>query len=90
MSLEQYFDQLIKKVESSDTITNQGKDAEGFFKPTKTVLLRHLQMLKDLHAKPLAKPMLRAAWSHVVDHVPPEWLVLKGDEKEALRKMLGD
>lgn len=89
MSLDAYFGELIKKVEASEAITNQGKDAEGFYKPTRTILLRHLQMLKDLHEKPLAKPMLRSAWAYVVEQVPPEWLVLGDDDKAALKKMLG-
>jgi hypothetical protein len=88
MSLETYFKNLIAKVENSEEITNAGKDAEGFYKPTRTILLRHLNLLKDLHAKPLAKPMLQASWKFVVEHVPPEWLILEGDEKSALKKML--
>ncbi len=88
MSLERYFSDLIKKVEASDSITNKGTDADGFYKPTKTILLRHLNLLKDLHAKPLAKPMLKAAWEHVVEQVPPEWLILGDSEKAALKEML--
>ena len=86
--LEKYFRALIERVENSEEITNQGKDAEGFYKPTRTILLRHLNLLRDLHAKPLAKPMLKAAWTYVTEHLPPEWLVADAEDKEALRKML--
>jgi hypothetical protein len=88
MSLELYFSKLIEQVEASDFITNQGKDAEGFYKPTRTILLRHLNILKDLHAKPLAKPMLKTAWKFVVDHLPPDWLVLNDIEKQELKEIL--
>ena len=88
MSLNIYFKNLIEKVEASDEITNQGKDAEGFYKPTRTILLRHLQILKDLHQKPLAKPMLQAAWKVVVETVPPEWLVLNEADKSDLKKII--
>ena len=88
MSLENYFKDLISKVENSDEITNAGKDAEGFYKPTRTILLRHLNLMKDLHQKPLAKPMLKASWKYIVEMVPPEWLVLEGDEKAELKKIL--
>lgn len=75
------------KVEASD-ITNQGKDANGFFKPTRTLLLRHLQLLKDLHAKPGAKAMVKDSWKFVVAHVPPEWLVLEPKLKQELKTIL--
>jgi hypothetical protein len=88
MSLETYFKELIEKVESSEEITNAGKDAEGFYKPTRTILLRHLNLLKDLHQKPLAKPMLQASWKYVVEQVPAEWLVLSDENKSAIKKML--
>jgi hypothetical protein len=88
MSLETYFKDLIAKVENSEEITNAGKDAEGFYKPTRTILLRHLNLLKDLHQKPLAKPMLQASWKYVVEQVPPEWLILEGEDKMALKKIL--
>jgi hypothetical protein len=89
MSLEQYFSDLIQKVESSEDITNAGKDAEGFYKPVRTILLRHLQLLKDLHPKPLAKPMLKASWHYVTEHVPPEWLVPPDEkDREKLRQIL--
>jgi len=88
MTLDQYFAKLIKKVESSDEITNQGKDENGFFKPTRTLVLRHLQMLKDLHTKPLAKPMLKDAWKVVVENLPPEYLVMTDEEKAALTQIL--
>ncbi|MBC7370398.1 MAG: hypothetical protein H7326_02470 [Bdellovibrionaceae bacterium] len=88
MSLEKYFIDLINKVENSDEITNAGKDAEGFYKPKRTILLRHLNLMKDLHQKPLAKPMLKASWKYIVEMVPPEWLVLDGEEKTELKKIL--
>jgi hypothetical protein len=89
MSLEHFFKSLLDKVESSEDITNAGKDAEGFYKPTRTILLRHLQLLKDLHGKPLAKNMVKSSWAYVVEHVPPEWLIPEEKEdQEALTKML--
>ncbi|MBS1970360.1 MAG: hypothetical protein JSU04_08630 [Bdellovibrionales bacterium] len=89
MSLEHFFKSLLEKAEASEEITNAGKDAEGFYKPTRTILLRHLQLLKDLNAKPLAKPMLKSSWAYVVENVPPEWLVPEDKEdQEALAKML--
>lgn len=89
MSLEQFFSELIQKAEDSEEITNAGKDDEGFYKPTRTILLRHLQLLKDLHKKPLAKPMLKQSWAYVVEHVPAEWLVPGSKEDQAeLKKML--
>lgn len=87
MSLEIYFKNLIEKVEASD-ISNQGKDKDGFYKPTRTILLRHLNLLKDLHAKPLAKQMTKASWTYVVENVPPDWLVLSPENKASLKKML--
>ncbi len=75
-TLEKYFSDLIAKVEGSSDITNQGKNKDGFFLPTRSVLLKHLNVLKDLHAKPLAKPMVKDAWSFVVENLPPEMLVL--------------
>lgn len=89
MSLEAYFTALIKKVEASDEISNSGKDKNGFYKPVRTILLRHLQLLKDLHAKPNAKGMVKASWESVVETLPPEWLVLNEDEKKELQKILG-
>lgn len=89
MSLEQFFTNLIQKAEASEEITNAGTDDEGFYKPTRTILLRHLQLLKDLHKKPLAKPMLKQSWSYVVEHVPPEWLVPSNKEdQDELKKIL--
>ena len=88
MSLDIFFRELIDKVEASE-ISNAGKDAEGFYKPVRTILLRHLNLLKDLHAKPLAKPMLKASWKYVTEHVPPEWLVPDDSaDKTALKKIL--
>lgn len=88
MCLDEYFTRLIEAVEKSDAVTNQGTDKNGFFKPTRTVVLRHLQMLKDLHKKPLAKPMLQEAWKVVVENVPPELLVMTEEQKAALKKIL--
>jgi hypothetical protein len=87
MSLENYFQKLIIKVEESD-ISNQGKDRDGFYKPTRTILIRHLNLLKDLHGKLLAKKMTKASWEYVVEHVPPEWLALNDSEKAELKEML--
>lgn len=88
MSLEVFFQNLIKKVEESDLVSNAGTDSEGFYKPTRTILLRHLNLLRDLHGKPLAKPMVQASWKYVVEHVPPEWLVPDPEDREALKKIL--
>jgi hypothetical protein len=89
MSLDQYFSDLIQKVEASEDITNAGKDAEGFYKPVRTILLRHLNLLKDLHPKPLAKPMIKTSWAYVVEHVPPEWLVpADEDDRAELKRVL--
>lgn len=88
MSLESYFLNLIKRVEASDQITNAGKDANGFYKPTRTVVLANLNLLKDLHSKPGAKPMVQAAWKEVVEALPSEWLVLSPEQKKELQKIL--
>jgi hypothetical protein len=88
MALKEYFENLIKSVEASPEITNQGKDEAGFFKPTRTILLQQLNMLKDLHGKPMAKPMLKTAWRFVVENVPPEMLVMSAEQKAALKKIL--
>ncbi len=88
MPLYHYFQKLIESVEASSEITNQGKDDAGFFKPTRAILLQQLNMLKDLHGKPMAKPMLKTAWKFVVEHVPPEMLVMTSAEKAALKKLL--
>jgi hypothetical protein len=89
MSLEQFFTNLIDKAEASEEITNAGTDDEGFYKPTRTILLRHLQLLKDLHKKPLAKPMLKQSWAYVVEHVPAEWLIpTNKEDQDELKKML--
>lgn len=79
---------LIKKVETSKVITNAGKDDNGFYKPTQTVVLRHLHLLRDLHDKPRAKPMVKSAWGAVVKEVPPDWLILNDADKEELKKIL--
>ena len=88
MSLTPYFQSLIDKVESSESITNAGKNKDGFFLPTRTLLLRHLQKLRDLNAKPFARPMLKDSWEFVVEHLPPEWLVLTPEQKQELKAML--
>lgn len=85
--LKAYFEQLIKKVEASQ-VSNQGKDKDGFFKPTRELVLRHLQLLKDLHEKPLARPMVKDSWKFVVEHVPPELLVMTEAQKTALKEIL--
>ncbi len=90
MSLSHYFSNLIDRVEASEEITNSGKDENGFYKPTRTVLLRNLQLLKDLHAKPLAHKMVKAAWEAVVKDLPPEWLILSDEDKQELKKILRD
>lgn len=88
MSLSEYFIELIKKVEASETITNAGKDENGFYKPTRTILLRNLNLLKDLHDKPLARQMVKTAWASVIQELPPEWLVLQEENKLQLKKIL--
>lgn len=88
MSLQIYFEKLIQRVEDSDEISNAGKDDDGFYKSTRTILLRHLNILRDLHGKPLAKKMVQVSWEYVVAHVPAEWLVLTPEEKVELKKML--
>lgn len=89
MSLEKFFCDLITRVENSNEISNAGTDKDGFYKPTRTILLRHLQLLKDLHAKPLAKQMVRASWQEVVELLPPEWLVMEPAEREEFKRILG-
>ena len=88
MALEAYFQNLRDRVESSE-IGNNGTDENGFFSPTRTLLLRHLQLLKDLHAKPNAKSMVKASWKFVAEHLPPEWLVLNEADKNELKRILG-
>lgn len=88
MSLESYFSKLIEKVESSD-ISNQGKDENGFFKPRRVIILRHLGLLRDLHLKPLANAMVRESWAYIVSELPPDWLILTESEKHQLKKILG-
>lgn len=88
MSLEKFFADLIVRVEESDIVSNAGTDAEGFYKPTRTILLRHLNLLKDLHKKPLAKPMLQASWKYVVEQLPAEWLVPAPEDREELKIIL--
>ena len=90
MSLKEYFTELISKVESSEEISNAGKDENGFYKPTRTILLRNLNLLKDLHDKPRAREMVKSAWGAVVKDMPPEWLVLSKEQKEELKEILSD
>jgi len=87
MVLKNYFDGLLTRLEASE-IQNNGKDRNGFFEPTRDMLFQRLNLLKDLHSKPNAKPMLRTAWEYVVSHVPPEWLVLDEEQKRELRRLL--
>jgi len=87
MTLKDYFENLAAKIEASD-LSNQGKDKDGFFKPTRTLLVRHLTLLKDLHAKPGAKAMVKDSWKFVVEHAPPEWLVVPPELKDELKKIL--
>lgn len=87
MNLEDYFTSLIARVEASN-LQNDGTDKDGFYKPTRVLVLRHLKLLLDLHKKPLAKPMVKASWAFVVEHLPPDWLVLTESQKSELKKML--
>ena len=90
MSLKNYFSDLILRVQNSDEITNAGKDDNGFFKPTRSVLLQNLHLLRDLHDKPRAREMVKAAWNTVVKDLPPDWLTLSADEKKELKSILQD
>ena len=90
MTLKDYFDSIIKRLEASDAVTNAGKDANGFYRPTRTILLRQLNVLKDLHNKPMARKMVQDAWKDVVKDLPPEWLVLPPELKAELKKILQD
>jgi hypothetical protein len=87
--LEKYFQALIERVESSD-LTNQGKDKDGFFEPTRAMVLQRLNLIKDLHSKPNphARGMVKTSWQYLVEHLPPEWLVLGTEEKAELKKIL--
>lgn len=89
MSLHEYFSQLIEQVEKSE-IDNQGKDDNGFYKPTRTIVLRNLNLLKDLHDKPRAKQMVQTAWKVILKELPPEWLITNPENKKLLQKMLAD
>lgn len=88
MSLDNFFGDLIKRVETSEEISNAGTDKDGFYKPTKTILLRHLQLLKDLHGKPLAKQMVKTSWKEVVELLPAEWLVVAPEDREEFKRIL--
>jgi hypothetical protein len=87
MGLNEYFAKLLARVESSD-IENNGKDENGFYKPTRTLLLRQLNLLKDLHSKPGARAMVKGAWTFVVENLPPEWLIANEEQKRQLKEML--
>jgi len=88
MSLRPYFEALIQRVEASDVVHNGGKDENGFYKPTRQVVLTSLNLLRDLHDKPGAKAMVQHAWQTVVKEVPSEWLILTPEQKAQLRKIL--
>lgn len=88
MGLKEYFSDLIKKVEDSEEITNAGTDENGFYKPTRTILLRNLNLLRDLYDKPRAKQMVKTAWSAVVKELPPEWLVLPEEDRIQLTEII--
>jgi hypothetical protein len=88
MSLDKYFTSLIERLEASN-IQNNGKDRGGFFEPTRAVLLQRLSLLRDLHGKPQARAMVKSAWQYVVEHAPPEWLVLSEEDKKELKKIVG-
>jgi hypothetical protein len=87
MTLETYFESLLERLESSD-IGNDGKDANGFFEPTRAMLYQRLSLLRDLHGKPPAKAMVRTAWQYVVDHAPAEWLKMDDSVKKQIAQML--
>lgn len=87
MALTQYFTELLEKVEASD-LDNQGKDENGFFRPTRSIVIQKLNILKDLHASPGAKPMVKDAWKVVTEVLPAEWLVLDDKDKAELKRIL--
>jgi hypothetical protein len=87
MALDTYFSRLLERINASD-IQNNGKDDNGFYKPTRELLIRHATLLRDLHAKPLAKPMVKSSWAFVVANAPPEWLVLEPEDRILLKNML--
>lgn len=88
MSLDQYFINLMNRVEDSEEINNAGKDENGFYKPRKTIILRNLRLMLDLYQKPRAKEMVRVAWGAITRELPPEWLTLNEDDKAELKKIL--
>jgi hypothetical protein len=89
VSLREYFTLLIERVEASD-ITNQGKDENGFYKPTRKIILNHLTILRDLHDKPRAKEMIKASRRAIAQELPYEWLVLDVQQKNELAKILNE
>ena len=86
--LRRFFSDLIKKVEDADEISNAGKDEGGFYRPTRTIVLRNLNLLRDLHDKPRAREMVKTAWESVANDLPPEWLAPPKEERDELRKIL--
>lgn len=87
-TLRDYFKALIERVEASDEIHNGGTDKNGFYKPTRTIILKQLNLLKDLHDKPRAHPMVKGAWESLVEEMPPEWLVIPEKLREELARIL--
>lgn len=87
-SLRRYFQELIDRVESSDEIHNGGTDKNGFYKPTRTIVLKQLHLLKDLHDKPRAHAMVKGAWEVLVQEMPPEWLVVPEELRAELMRIL--
>lgn len=88
MALDKFFQDLINKVEAAPEISNQSTDKNGFYKPRKTIVLRHLHLLRDLHAKPMAKEMLKSSWRSIAEELPPEWLIPDPEDRETLKKIL--
>lgn len=87
-ALKNYFSELITRVESGDEVSNAGRDDDGFFRPTRTILLRNLALLRDLHDKPRARDMVKAAWASVLKDLPPEWLELSPEIQDELKDIL--
>lgn len=88
VSLTEYFSNLLRRVEESDEISNAGKDEGGFYRPSRTILIRHLNLLRDLHGKPMAHQMVKHAWEAVVKDLPPEWLVMNDNDQREFRQIL--
>lgn len=90
MGLKDYFADLIKQVEESAEISNGGTDENGFYKPTRTIILRNLNLLYDLHDKPRAKQMVQTAWKVIAKELPPEWLITDKANAQLLKELLSD